>query len=245
MADKNQKTFRRNRGFSVVELLVIVTVVGVLTAIAVPAMVNQRRLLRSNSVGREIMSQMRYARQLAMSERQSVTFEYNDTTKQIRIINHHNNHSLTDTTDPYATACVVGRKEILIAVGYPTTACSQVVSTYSLAQGGLPASEITWGIPTGTPPLPAGAPALPLPTVPLGDSILITPLIPAGVGGKLFITFQNDGSVINNAGLPQNTALFFFNNKAAQGTASAISVVGASGRVKVWRYQVYGNSYVE
>jgi prepilin-type N-terminal cleavage/methylation domain-containing protein len=243
MADKNQKTFRGNRGFSIIELLVVVGVVALLTAIAVPAMVNQRRLLRSNSVGREIMAQMRIARQLAMSERQSVTFEYNDTTKQIRIINHHNNHGLTDPL--FAPACVVGRKEILVAVGYPSTACSGVVSTYSLAQGGLPASEITWGIPTGSPPLPAGAPALPLPTVPLGDSILITPLIPAGVGGKLFITFQNDGSVINNAGLPQNTALFFFNNKAAQATASAISVVGASGRVKVWRYQLSGNSYIE
>ena len=74
----------------------------------------------------------------------------------------------------------------------------------------------------------------------------MTPLmLPAAPGGKLYITFQNDGSVITSAGLPQNTGFFFFNNKAAQSTATAISVVGASGRVKVWRYQVNGNSYVE
>ena len=101
-----------------IELLVVVAVIAVLTGSAVPAMINQRRLLRSNSVGREIMAQMRFARQLAMSDRHAVTFEYNDTTKQIRIINHHNNHSLKDP-DPILVACILGRKEILVCPGLP------------------------------------------------------------------------------------------------------------------------------
>lgn len=231
------------KGFSLIELMLVVAIVAILTAIAIPQMVAQRRQLRSNAVAREIMAQMRSARQVAMSERQSVTFEYDDATKQIRIINHHNNHNPADAVFP---GCTVGRKEILVATGYPNTACNRVVTTYAIAQGGLPASEITYGIPTGSPPLPAGAPPFPLSTTPLGDNILMTPLIlPAGAGGKLFITFQNDGSVIDAAGLPLDTALFFFNNQAAQATASAISVVGASGRVKVWRYQLNGNSYIE
>jgi hypothetical protein len=73
----------------------------------------------------------------------------------------------------------------------------------------------------------------------------MTPLTPAGAGGRLNITFQADGSVIDAVGIPEDSALFIFNNVAAQATASAVSVVGASGRVKVWRYTLNGNKYVE
>jgi prepilin-type N-terminal cleavage/methylation domain-containing protein len=231
MRDTNPKTFRSNRGFSLLELLVILAILAIITAIAIPQMVSQRRLMRSAAVAREIMAQMRNARQLSMSERQSVTFRYDDTTKLITIINHHNNHGLVDPA--FAPTCVVGRKEILVAAGYPNTACSRVASTYALNQGGLPASEITYGAPPG------------VSTGPLGDTISMTPLIPAVVGGKLDITFQNDGSVIDGTGLPLNRAMFFYNNKAAQATAAAISVVGASGRLKVWRYQINGDIFVE
>jgi len=239
MPDTNPKTFRSSRGFSLIEVLVVLAAVGILTAIAIPVMVGQRRQLRSIAVAREIMTQMRSARQLAMSDRQSVTFEYNNVTKQIRIINHHNNHR---TDDPVFGACVVGRKEILGAVAYPDTACARVVSTYALAQGGLPASEIVYGIPTAA-NLPGGAP-VPLAATILGDNTVMTPLTVAAPA-RLFITFQNDGSVIDDLGIPQDRAFFFFNNRAAQTTASAISVVGASGRAKVWRYEVNGNSYIE
>ena len=240
MPRTNKKTFRSICGFTLIELLVVVAVVGVLTAIAIPVMVNQRRLMRSTAVMREVSSQLRYARQLAMSQRQSITFQYDDATKQITIINHNNNHT---ALDPVFPGCNVGRKEILVASGYPNTACSRVVTTYPLAQGGLPAGEITYGIPAGSPPLPAGAPVIPVTA--LGDNIVMTPLAPVGPGGKMNITFHNDGSVIDATGFPLDRAMFFFNNQAAQATASAVSVVGASGRVKVWRYNLNGNSYIE
>lgn len=244
MPDTNLKTLkasraiRSSRGFSLIELLTVLAIVSILTALAIPAMVGQRRLLRSTAMNREIQTQLRYARQLAMSQRQSITFQYDDAAskKQITIINHNNSLSLTPS-------CNLSRTAILVAAGYPNTACSTIVMVIPLTQGGLAAAEITYGIPAGSPPLPTGAPAIP--TTKLADNILMTPLTPAGAGGKLNITFQPDGSVIDAAGIPLDRAMFLYNSAAAQATASAISVVGASGRVKVWRYTLSGNIYAE
>lgn len=219
-----------------VESLIVIAIAAILIALAIPAMVTQRRLLRSSAVPREIMTQLRYARQLAMSQRQSITFQYDDATKEIKIINHNNNQSLTPS-------CNLSRTAILGASGYPNTACSTVVTTIPLTQGGLLASELTYGIPAGSPLLPSGAPVIPV--TKLDDNILMTPLTPVGAGGKLNITFHPDGSVIDAAGLPLDRAMFLFNNATAQATATAISVAGASGRVKVWRYNVSVNKYVE
>jgi hypothetical protein len=59
------------------------------------------------------------------------------------------------------------------------------------------------------------------------------------------ITFQPDGSVIDANGNPVNRALFIYNTQAPTDTAAAISVLGAAGRVKLWRYKSNVNKYVE
>src|SRR2546425_685445 len=97
-----------------------------------------------------------------------------------------------------------------------------------LSQGGLATSEISTGIPTGLPGSPTA----------VDGSTGVT----LAASGKLNITFQPDGSVIDATNTPVDTALFIYNNQASQGTASAISVRGASGRVKIWRYTVNANN---
>lgn len=211
---KSRRNPKPNKGFSLIELLIVVTIGLALSAIALPQMVAQRRLTRSVAITREMMTQMRHARQLAMSERKAFTFVYDNAAKTITIIDHNN-----VVTDPNSGKAVLGLP------GYPNTAGSTVVATVSLTQGGLTSGEISYGIPTG------------LPTVALGDGISMTNL----ASNRLTITFQRDGSVINATGTasdrnPQDKALFIYNSKAPVATASAISVLGASGRVKIWRY---------
>jgi prepilin-type N-terminal cleavage/methylation domain-containing protein len=205
------------QGFSMVEMMVVLIIIGLMGAFAIPSLLTQRRLTRSIGITRQMMAQMRQARQMAMSERKAFTFSYDDTAKTITIIDHNN-----DRTDPNSG------KAVLTAGGYPNTAGSTVVSTFSLGTDGLVAGDVKYGIPTG---LPSTA------SDPLGDGVSLTAL----VSSKLNVTFQRDGSVIDSTGSvsdrnPKDIGLYIYNAKAPTATASAISVLGASGRVKIWRY---------
>lgn len=204
---------RAARGHSLIEMLIVVALIGILTSLALPELLVQRRLSRSVAVTREIMAGLRHTRQLAMSQRQAITFQYNNTTKQVSIIDHNSNLGAALLLDP----------------SYPNTAGSQLVSATPLAADPALSSEITYGIPTGA---PAGA---------LADGISMTALF----NSQINITFQPDGSVIDAAGNPVGRAMFIYNNRAAQATAAAISVIGASGRVKIWRYDAVANVYAE
>ncbi len=98
-----------------------------------------------------------------------------------------------------------------------------------LAGSGVDPSEIIYGRPSG------------VTSSALSDTSNLTPL----AGNMVDITFQSDGSVIDAANNPTNSALFFYNNKFARDSAFAISILGAGGRVKVWHYNRSMNVYVE
>jgi prepilin-type N-terminal cleavage/methylation domain-containing protein len=61
----------------------------------------------------------------------------------------------------------------------------------------------------------------------------------------LDITFLPDGSVRDANNNPLNKTMFFYHDKHQDTTAFAVSVLGAGGRAKVWRYNQQSNSYVE
>jgi Tfp pilus assembly protein FimT len=210
----NNKTIRARNdgGHSLVELLMVVALIGAVTSIALPQLLAQRRLTRSIGITREILTQLRETRQLAMSQRQAFTFQYDNATKQISIIDHNAN--------PGPATLVNG--------SYPTTASTRIISRTPLADSATSA-EIAYGIPSG---VPTGA---------LGDGIAMTALF----NNQLNITFQPDGSVVDAGGNPDGRAMFIHNLRAAKGTASAISVMGASGRVKIWRYSASANNYTD
>jgi Tfp pilus assembly protein FimT len=214
---------RAESGRSVIEALIVVVIAGVLTAVAIPQLINARRLIRSAALPREIATQLRYTKQSAMSQRQAFTFQYDNTNKTFTIIDHNNNENPTPS-------CNMSGAAIMAASGYPNTACSTVVLTAPLTgKIVLPAAELIFGIPSG------------VSVSALADGTTPTAL----ASGKLNVTFQPDGTVINSSSNFTNKTLFFYNDKAPRETASAISVLGASGRIKVWRFDNSGNVYSE
>jgi Tfp pilus assembly protein FimT len=83
---------------------------------------------------------------------------------------------------------------------------------------------------------PAGAT-----TAALGDATNLTVLS----ANKVDITFQTDGSIIDASNNPQNKALFFYDSRSPAESAFAVSLLGAGGRAKLWRYSSNVNMYVE
>ncbi|HEX8921983.1 MAG TPA: GspH/FimT family pseudopilin, partial [Pyrinomonadaceae bacterium] len=182
-------------------------------SIALPQLTAARRLQRLSALPRQVLSQLRLARQQAMSRRRAVTFQYDDQRKQIVMIAHQET-GVAVLTDP----------------NYPNTAGSTQLSFTMLTGDGITASDISYGIPSG---LPLGA---------LGDGTTLSPL---SVNRKVNITFQPDGSVIGANGQPVDSALFFYNATLTKETASAVSILGSAGRVKIWRYNWSVNQYAE
>ena len=213
VAEEKGQGWHSNSGRSLLETLAVVAVAAILTAVAVPQMINARRLMRSNALPREIVTQLRFARQQAMSQRQAFTFQYDDATKKINII------------DQQAAGTAV-----LTTTGYPNTAVAVTVLSIPVsAGGGLPTAEVSFGVPSG------------ITATTLGDNTTPTAL----TANKINITFQPDGTVVDANGNTINRTLFFYNNVVPNQTACAISVLGAAGRIKIWRYSTSANQYAE
>lgn len=199
------------KGFSAIELLVVIAILAVFALLSVPTFLSAQRNSRANGIIREVASQLRLARQEAMSNLRAVTFQYDNLSKQMIVIRH--------------TGTGTG---VLTAGNYPNNGVT--VRSVALSGGGVSASQLSYGVPSG------------VPTPVLGDNTTMAPL---PINGKINITFQPDGSVINAVGNPVDTAIFIYNLQAPRDTATAISVLGSAGRVKMWRLGSGTNYYVE
>lgn len=217
----DKRGWRSDDGRSVIETLMVVAIAAILTTAAMPQLISGRRLIRSSEMHRQILTQLRFTRQQAMAQRQAFTFQYDNSTKTIRIFDHQNNNNAN-------SACNMTGAQVLTASGYPNTACTVTSLTVSLATS-LPASEISYGVPSG------------ISNSNLGDGTSLTAL----AGNFVNVTFQPNGTVIDSSNNFVNKSLYFYNNKVPTQTAVAISVLGAAGRVKVWRYSTSATTYAE
>lgn len=219
--DSQKRGWHAEDGRTIIEALIVVVIATLLGSIAIPQMLAGRRLQRSTVLAREVLAQLRYTRQQAMTQRQAFTFQYDDSTKTIRIFDHQNNNNAN-------SACLLTGAQVLAATGYPNTACTLTTMTIPLAST-LPASEITYGVPSG------------ISNSNLGDGSTMTAL----AGNVVNITFQPNGTVIDASNNYVNKSLYFYNSQVPTQTATAISILGAAGRVKVWRYSTSASKYSE
>ncbi len=203
-------------GLSIIELLIVVAIIGILSAIAIPQLA-ARRAHRLAGIPREVVTQMRFARQQALSQRQGFTLRLdfsNANDRRIVIIDHNDGFNA-------AGALLTANADV-------------VVRSVSLDGGGYSSASLRYGTP---PAAPAGA-------VPLGDGATLAAMA-GGANGTVDILFRPDGSVRNAAtNLPVSPALMFYDTSNPTDFAYAVSVLGAAGRARIWKYDTTTQRYV-
>ncbi len=81
---RNQNT--ATEGFSVVELIIVLVIISILSAISLPYIYNYKKLYKSEDQALQIMDLMREASQLALTRRRTMRFEIDLTNNQVLII---------------------------------------------------------------------------------------------------------------------------------------------------------------
>ena len=122
-----------SRGVTAFEMIIVLVIIGLLAAFAIPQLISARRLMKFSGIQQQLVASLRDARQLAMSERRKVTLRYDDNSKLLRT------YELPIVPAPPVSVDVLGPQ------GDPR---NRIVS---LTDNGLLASDIVYGAPGAAP----------------------------------------------------------------------------------------------
>ena len=86
MNNKPTKSAFSTNGFSIIELLVVIGIIALLSAISLPYIVNYKTLYKSEDQALKIIDLMREAGQFALTRRRTIRFEIDLTDNTVRLI---------------------------------------------------------------------------------------------------------------------------------------------------------------
>lgn len=215
---------RSDRGFSMVEMLLVIGIIGVVTAMALVAWFNQMPMMRADSGMLLVETQIRRARESAVDSRSNymVTFQgkaelVTCTSKLITGL-----PACPNTNGPTATP---PQSEISDITVDPNQMTYTVLS-------GVPDTPDLFG---NTTTCVASSGICFKDTVTSTSACGTTPALPC------YITFQSDGTVVDSTGNYINGTIFMGQvgnapNPTNPQTARAITILGTTGRIKGYRY---------
>lgn len=238
MKEKNCKTKDRyfnSRGVGTVEIIIVLVLIALLAAFAIPQLLSSRRLIKFTNLQQQIVAELREARQFAISQRRKITVQYDDTDKIIRTFEE-------PVPTPVPLPSPAPTPLIVDILGPQNDARNRVVK---LTDSGLSENDIIYGAPstmpigqmtlkdTSTFTCPSLQPPPPAP--------LVTPTTKVCPGEIISVTFNPRGDVVipTTSVTDFNKALFFYENNSKN--TFAISILAPGGRIKIWRYN--GTTY--
>lgn len=83
----NEMNCDRNRGFSLLELLVVVLVLGLVLAVAYPSLSRATSTLHLRSAARDVLNSFRYARERAVAEQKTMVVTVDREKRTLRLSN--------------------------------------------------------------------------------------------------------------------------------------------------------------
>ena len=185
------------QGFSMTEVLITMTIIGIMFAIAIVAFTNELPTIRADSAMQLLEAQLRQARETAVDQRRNIQVTFQGTGEMLTV-----RQNLNVTTTP------------------PT-----VISTTTLGDFILDPNQMVFTVFKGLPDTPDG----------FGNSTAVNfncgnPPLPCT------ITFQGDGTMVDRTGASINGTVFI-GNVGNTITARAVTILGATGRIKGYRYK--------
>jgi prepilin-type N-terminal cleavage/methylation domain-containing protein len=79
------KRLKNRKGFTIIELLIVVSVLAIMAAVAIPNVLSWMLTIRVNSAVRELASEMQLARMKAVSERNNYVITFDISNNQYKI----------------------------------------------------------------------------------------------------------------------------------------------------------------
>lgn len=201
------------RGFSMIELLIVVVIIGILSAISVPYIYQYRKLYRTDDQALRVMDSLRETGQLALTRRRTFRLEIDQTANMLLIIDENT-----------LTAGANDDREIKAIPLEPVN---------EVRMNTIPA-----GVTKPNPPNYADA-------VFAVDATGHRNRSGATVIGNTVwaARFNQDGTMVNNAGVPINANLYFYPPQTPGSTTPrskeevrAITLFGGSGSVRFWKH---------